>query len=156
MDEDSPKHPEPSTDVLSATPQPGTDLTLSHVPLGATPHHIDEDADVTMEEVVNPDAEQQPQNQPEIIQENGFVNGITPAATLELVSEQPVHPINGSNGYLKSPSPSAALFPSSSYSALDLDPDGPPPAKRPKLEPSVSIILFCQSCATLDHGVWRL
>jgi len=142
MDEDLPKLPEPSTEVLSATPQPGTDLTLSHVPLGATPHHIDEDTDVKMEEDVKPDAEQLPQIQPEVKQENGYSNGITPAATLELVSEQPVHPLNGSNGYVKSPSPSAALYPSSSFSALDHDDDGPPPAKRQKLEPSVSIPPF--------------
>lgn len=150
MDEDSPSHPEPSTEVLSATPQPGTDLTLSHVPLGATPHHIDEDADITMEEIIKLDAEpEQPiQVQPEVRQENGYSNGITPDATLELVSEQPVYPINGSNGFIKSPSPGTALYPSSSYSVLDHDADGPPPAKRQKLEPSVSILPFCQSCAT--------
>jgi len=156
MDEDSPKHPEPSAEVLSATPQPGTDLTLSHVPLGVTPHHIDEDADVKMEEDVKPDAEQQPQPQPVIKQENGYLNGITPAETLELISEQPVHPLNGTNGYVKSPSPSAVLYPSSSYSALDHDADGPPPAKRQKLEPSVRIISLCHPFATLGHGVWRL
>ena len=148
MDEDSPRRPEPSTEVLSATPQPGTDLTLSHVPLGATPHHIDEDADVKMEEDVKADAEQQTQAPLEIRQENGYLNGITPAATLELISEQPVYPINGSNGFIKSPSPGAALYPSSSYSALDHEADGPPPAKRQKLEPSVSMLPLCQPCAT--------
>lgn len=157
MDEDSPKHPEPSTEVLSATPQPGTDLTLSHVPLGATPHHIDEDedADVKMEEDVKPDAEQAVSG---IKQENGYMNGITPAETLELISEQPMHPLNGSNGYIKSPSPSAALYPSSSYSALDHDhdADGPPPAKRQKLEPSVSIPSICHPFASFGHSVWTL
>ena len=148
MDEDSPKRPEPSTEVLSATPQPGTDLTLSHVPLGAFPHHIDEDADVKMDEDVKPDAEQQPQAHLEIKQENGYSNGINPAATLELVSERPLYPLNGNNEFIKSPSPSAALYPSSSFSALDHDADGPPPSKRQKLEPSVSIPLFCQPCAT--------
>lgn len=149
MDEDSPKHPEPSTEVLSATPQPGTDLTLSHVPLGATPHHIDEDADVKMEEDVKPDTEQAVSV---IKQENGYMNGITPAETLELISEQPMHPLNGSNGYVKSPSPSAALYPSSSYSALDHDADGPPPAKRQKLEPSVSIPSICHPFASFGHN----
>jgi hypothetical protein len=155
MDEDASTRPEPSTEVLSATPQPGTDLTLSHVPLGATPHHIDQDADVNMEEDVNLGAEQQ---QPEIEQENGYFNGITPAATLELVSEQPVLPLNGSNGYIKSPSPSAALYPTSSYDALDHDADGPPPAKRQKLEPSVSIPCLCHSLCLpfANHFVWRL
>jgi hypothetical protein len=147
MDEDSPKHPEPSTEVLSATPQPGTDLTLSHVPLGAFPHHIDEDADIKMDEDVKPDVDQQQQVQPEIKQENGYSNGITPAATLELVSEQPVYPINGSIEFIKSPSPGTALYPSNSFSALDHDADGPPPSKRQKLEPSVSIPPLCQPCA---------
>jgi hypothetical protein len=156
MDEDAPKHPEPSTEVLSATPQAGSDLTLTHVPLGATPHRIDEeDADMKMEEDVKPDAEQQRQALSEIKQENGYSNGITPAATLELVSvsEQPLLSLNGSNGYVKSPSPSAVLYPSSSYSALDHDADGPPPAKRQRLEPSVSVPPLCQASG---RGIWRL
>lgn len=101
-----------------------------------------------MEEDVKLDAEQQIQVQAEVKQENGYSNGITPDATLELISEQPVYPINGSNGFIKSPSPGAALYPSSSYSALDHDADGPPPAKRQKLEPSVSILAIYQPFAT--------
>lgn len=128
MDEDP---AQPSPEIRSATPQPDTDLTASHAPLGADPLFGNPEDDVAM-------AVEAPLGTPPVDDAPLTLDAsldATPNASL-LNGNAP----NGNGFHSAHPNGNGVASPAfqSTFAYQEDDGDQPPPAKRQKLEPSVS------------------